>query len=93
VCDKVSCTRVRVAQPAGSPGGIGTGRDYGSTDEAAAATAAFLSARKAEQQALRSGNPDACGCSSGASRQALADPARWSVPGGGNPTSLMVCQK
>lgn len=89
VCDKVACRRVPVAQPAGSLGGIGTGRAYGYTRDAEAANAAFLKSRQAEQRALRDANP--CGCGSGAAAQSLPPSSRWAVPGGGNPSSRMLC--
>jgi hypothetical protein len=91
VCDKVSCVRLGVPQQ--PQRGIGTGREYGSTDEAAAASAAFLSSRRAQQDALRREAAD-CGCAGGADAlQQLPGPARWALPGAGSPLAIQSCAR
>jgi hypothetical protein len=87
VCDKVSCTRVKPVNP--SPYGIGTGRDYGMTQQARTADAAFVAQRSSDGD----GAKNCCGCASAATgafgatypgaMMASPGPTRWAVPGGG----------
>jgi hypothetical protein len=73
VCDKVSCSRVRVRAPgaggedggAGIPG-IGTGREYGMTPEARAQESEFMGALQQQQQQLAQRGQNCCGCASAA---------------------------
>lgn len=93
ICDKVSCSRIRL--PAGA-GGLGTGREYGMTADAKAQEDEFMTLLQARQNKI-SGERNCCGCASGlqgdfgSSYPGLAavapGPSRWSVPGGGTPMS------
>ena len=96
VCDKVSCT----TRP-GFPGGIGTGRIYGTSPEQRVARDAFLTAQTRMQNELQSaGNANCCAPPANPylERSGTTDRysqekgqnqnTRWAVPGGGRPSSL-----
>lgn len=73
VCDKVSCARVR--PPKASPFGIGTGRDYGTTEQVRSSENAFVLSQQHQQQQqmqIAAGYPGAAPSAPG--------PARWTAP-------------
>lgn len=88
ICDKISCSRL-----IGGPGGLGTGREYGSTEESRVNDALLLEGLKAQSERYSSGN--ACGCASAAQGDFGPQYAgggnwteqRFASPGAGSPMS------
>lgn len=88
-CDKVSCGRIS----SGKPGGLGSGRDYGTLPDQRAARDAFVAMMESRQASISENCADAAMNAAGyyplpgVNMSAQQRDARWAVPGGGQPLS------